>query len=272
MSPPTETHTVNLLGVGIHALRLADVVALANKHIASREKLTIGIVNVAKVVNMQRNAQLRSSVEQADIILADGVPIVWLSHLLGQPLPERVAGIEVMFELLKEANERKHRVYFLGSRPEILQKVIDIVRTDYPGLCIAGYRDGYFHEREEQAVAEDITHSHADILFVAISSPKKEIFLRRWQHLLNVPVCHGVGGSFDVLAGATKRAPTWMQKCGLEWLFRLIQEPRRMWRRYLVTNSVFTALSLKAIIGARWQRLLNGRSIRPVIDAEDAEK
>ena len=147
-------------------------------------------------------------------------------------------------------------VRFIHIKPEVAKKVVEFVETNYPGLHIAGFRDGYFDKDQEQSVAQDIKDSRADIIFVAISPPKKEIFLRKWRDFVNVPVCHGVGGSFDILAGVTKRAPIWMQRSGLEWFYRFIQEPRRMWKRYLITNSIFIKLSCEAILRDRFGRLL----------------
>jgi len=175
--------------------------------------------------------------------------------MLGDPLPERVTGIDIMYELLKEANKKHYRVYFLGAKSEVLQTMIKTIQKDYPGIAIAGYRDGYFNKAEEQDVAKNIKDSHADILFVGISSPKKENFLKNWLNFIDVPICHGVGGSFDILAGVTNRAPIWMQKCGLEWLYRLIQEPRRMWKRYLITNMIFIKLCFEAVLRARFGKL-----------------
>jgi len=246
---------VRLLGVDVFALRMDTVLDIANEHIANRERLLIGVVNVAKIVNMRKNRELRASLEEADLVLVDGWPIVWLSRMLGNPLPERLAGIDIMYELLKQAHSNRYRVYFLGAEYSVLHRAIRTVQEDYPGIQIAGFRDGYFAENQERDVAESIEKSQPDILFVGISSPKKENFLRKWRNFMNVPVCHGVGGSFDILAGATKRAPFWIQKYGLEWLFRLMQEPRRMWKRYLVTNIIFIKLSLEAILRARLARL-----------------
>jgi len=150
------------------------------------------------------------------------------------------------------ADRRNLRIYFLGASEDVVSRVVACVQNLYPGVQIAGHRDGYFDlEREGPVIAEGIRVSSADILFVAMPSPKKENFLRRWIAEMEVPVCHGVGGSFDVLAGVVKRAPQWMQRAGLEWLYRVIQEPRRMWRRYLITNSKFLALSLWEIIRCR---------------------
>ena len=254
---------IRLLGIDIFAIRMETVLDVVNKHIANRDRLLIGAVNVAKIVNMRKYPELRHSLEEADLVLADGAPLVWLSRMLKKPLPERIAGIDLMFKLLKEANNKHHSVYFLGAKPEVLHKVVNIVQIDYPGICIAGFRDGYFDKDQEQSVAQDIKDSRADIIFVAISPPKKEMFLRKWRNFMNVPVCHGVGGSFDVLAGVTRRAPQWMRKCGLEWLYRLIQEPRRMWKRYLITNSIFIILSCEAILRDRFNRLLHRFRIIP---------
>lgn len=257
MNVSSKYPIVKLLGVDIFALRMDEVLDIVNDHIANRQRLLIGVVNVAKIVNAQKNSELRMALDDADLVLADGAPIVRLSRMLGEPLPERVAGIDIMFELLREANDKHYSIYFLGAKPKVLQEVITIIRRDYPRIRVAGYRDGYFNEDQERSVAENIRHSQADILFVAISPPKKEIFLRKWREFMDVPICHGVGGSFDVLAGVTKRAPLWMRKCSLEWLYRLIQEPRRMWRRYLITNTIFIRLSFAAILRARFGKLFH---------------
>jgi len=257
MSLLSNYRTVDLFGIKIYSVRMDDILAFCEDHIKRRSNLCLGMVNVAKIVNSRTDLSLRRSLNEADIILADGLPIVWLSRLVGKPLLERVAGIDIMFCLLENASKKKYRVFFLGARREILQKVIQGVQTKYPGVCIAGYIDGYFKESEELNVAKQIKDSSADILFVAMSSPKKEDFLRKWRKFMDVPICHGVGSSFDVFAGVTKRAPIWMQKSGLEWLYRVIQEPRRLWKRYLVTNTIFIILSIKAIFNARFKKMFS---------------
>ncbi|MCH9021209.1 MAG: WecB/TagA/CpsF family glycosyltransferase [Planctomycetes bacterium] len=251
MNPWSNCRTVPILGVEIAAISMDQVLNICEDVIQTHGSLQIGVINVAKIVNCQNDSDLRRSLDEADIILPDGLPIVWLSKWLGTPLHERIPGIDLMVRLLERASRRNCRIYFLGARQEVLEKVIAFVRKEYPGVRIAGYRNGYFNESQEKEIVEKIADSSADILFVGMSSPKKEVFLRKWQHAINVPVQHGVGGSFDVLAGQTKRAPLWMQKCALEWFYRLIQEPRRMWKRYLVTNSKFTVLSLQAYFRAR---------------------
>lgn len=246
-----EYQITNYLGVNVWDMTMQDVVAESDHAIVAGTPLLIGVVNVAKLVNARRNLELRLSLEETDLTVADGLAVVWLSRLCGRRLPERVAGIDIMHELLKLADQKHYGVYFLGARLEVVKKVVAWVQSNHSGVRIAGYQDGYFKQDQELQVAEDIRDSKADILFVAITPPKKEIFLRKYGKLMEVPVCHGVGGSFDVVAGVTKRAPMWMQRVGLEWFYRVIQEPRRMWKRYLVTNIHFLWLSLGEIIRSR---------------------
>jgi len=240
-----EPRRVAVCGVWIDALTMPQVVDRARRDIADGKSLAISVVNVAKLVNLRRDDLLRESVVSGDLVLADGTPVVWLSRLKRTPLPERVAGIDLMFELFALADRQHLRVFLLGAKPEVLQTVKRLAEQRYPGLTIAGTHDGYFAEADEQRVAETIRDCHAHILFVAMTSPKKERFMKRWMATMNVPVTHGVGGSFDVMAGVTRRAPVWMQRCGLEWFYRVLQEPRRMWKRYLVTNTIFMAMALK---------------------------
>lgn len=247
-----KLNEVNLLGVAIHKVTKDQLLDYCDYAVAHKQNLVLGMVNVAKLVNCQNNMELRRSLVGSDIIAADGQGVVWLSRLAGCPLPERVAGIDVMYGLMQRAAKKRYRIFFLGAKPAVLDTVVQKAQQDYPGLQVAGCHDGYFDlETEGQRVADQIRDSNADILFVAITPPKKEMFMDRFKNVFNVPVCHGVGGSFDVFAGVTKRAPLWMQKAGLEWLYRVIQEPQRMWKRYLVTNSIFLILSIREILRYR---------------------
>ena len=251
-NPIVSSQMISLLGIPIHKIGMNELLDCCEKAIQGRASLVLGMVNVAKLVNCQNYMELRSSLVDSDIIAADGQGIVWLSRLAGCPLPERVAGIDVMYNLMQRAAKKHYRIFFLGAKPAVLDTVVQKAQQEYPGLQVAGYHDGYFDlETEGQQVADQIRDSNADILFVAITPPKKELFMDRFKKIINVPVCHGVGGSFDVFAGVTKRAPLWMQKAGLEWLYRVIQEPRRMWKRYLVTNAIFLVLSIKEILRCR---------------------
>jgi N-acetylglucosaminyldiphosphoundecaprenol N-acetyl-beta-D-mannosaminyltransferase len=234
----------DLFGIPVSAVSMADVVAIVDSAIAKRERLLIGVVNAAKVANMRRDAELRQSLLSSDVIVADGFSVVMAARLLGCPLPERVAGIDLMRAILGRGSDQHYRVYCLGATPDVLASAERAIAAEYPGVQLVGRQHGYFTPDEEPRVADDIRQSAADVLFVAMTSPKKERFLATWGPELAVPVCHGVGGSFDVLAGKVRRAPGMWQQLGLEWLYRVIQEPRRLWRRYFVTNSVFVGMLL----------------------------
>jgi N-acetylglucosaminyldiphosphoundecaprenol N-acetyl-beta-D-mannosaminyltransferase len=254
VSIPAERKSSRLFGVSIDALRMDETLDIIDAAIAARRPLLVGVVNAAKIVNMRRDAALRESVLHADLILADGMSIVWASRLLGQPLPERVAGIDLMLGMFERGQKRGYRIYCLGATQEVLQRFMANVARDYPGLNIVGGQHGYFTPEEEARVAAEIGAARPDILLAAMTSPKKEQFLARWGSQLNVTVCHGVGGSFDVVAGLVRRAPAVWQRLGLEWLYRVLQEPGRLWKRYLVTNTVFGALVLRELVSRLFGR------------------
>lgn len=238
-----------VLGYPMLAATMGDVVDLCEETIAGGRTLQIGVLNAAKVVNAQRDPALREAVRSCDVIVADGQAVVWASRLLGRPLPERIAGIDLFVRLLELADRERLSVYLLGGTPDVVETVAEVVASRYPGAVIAGHGDGYF--TDERSVADEIASCRPDMLFLGMSSPKKEVFLQRYQALMRVPVTHGVGGSFDVLAGVTKRAPEAWQAMGMEWAYRLLQEPGRMWKRYLRTNVLFIVLVARALTAQR---------------------
>lgn len=240
---------VVLLGVPIHPLTMTEVLDVIDDTIHRRGSLQIGVVNAAKVVHMAQDEGLRRDVLSSDLIVADGMAVVWASRLVGRPLPERVAGIDLMWEMLRRGNERGYRLFCFGATEEVSQEVARRIAADFPNVRLVGRRNGYYRAEEENGIAESIANSRADILLVAMTSPKKEQFLARWSERIGVPVCHGVGGSFDVMAGKVDRAPAQWQRLGLEWLYRVKQEPRRLWRRYLVTNTLFCGMVLAEWFG-----------------------
>lgn len=231
-----------LFGLPVDALTMDQAIARCTGAIDHGEQLSIGVINAAKVVSMQRNPKLRQAVAECDMVLADGQAVVWASRILGAPLPERVAGVDLFMKLLAAAEQRGDRVYFLGARPEVLAEMLAQAARLFPELLVAGFHDGYYRAGQECEVAEDIRRCQTDILFVGMSSPRKELFLDEWGTATKAHVVHGVGGSFDILAGLTRRAPLWYQEHGLEWLYRAYQEPVRLGRRYLTTNLSFMAL------------------------------
>jgi N-acetylglucosaminyldiphosphoundecaprenol N-acetyl-beta-D-mannosaminyltransferase len=233
---------VDVGGCPIDALDMRTTVERCIELIEDRSAHRQVSVNAAKVVECTKNERLARFVRESEIVSADGQSVVWASRLLGTPLPERVPGIDLMHELLGEAERRGYGIYVLGAREEVLGRALVRMRDLYPGLRIAGSHHGYFGAEDEPGLAAAIRGAAPDLLFVAMSSPRKEEWLDRNLGDLGVRFAMGVGGAIDVLAGERGRAPAWMQRAGLEWLYRMLQEPQRMWRRYLVGNLRFTRL------------------------------
>lgn len=225
---------------------MLETLQLIEEAINNNKQIHHVVVNAGKIVDMQTDLQLRKSVNESDLINADGQAVVWASKLLGKPLKERVAGIDLMINLVQLAHEKNYKIFFFGAKEEVVKKVVETYSNKFSPNIVAGYRNGYFKKDEEHNIAKQISDSGANILFVAISSPTKEHFLYENKSLLQkVNFVMGVGGSFDVVAGKVRRAPLWMQKSGLEWFYRFLQEPKRMWKRYLVGNTKFLLLVFK---------------------------
>jgi N-acetylglucosaminyldiphosphoundecaprenol N-acetyl-beta-D-mannosaminyltransferase len=235
---------VELFGVPVDLLTIDETVVRCDELIEQRRPVQHAFINAAETVMMEDVPGFRETLAACDIVNADGQSIIWAARLLGVVLPGRVAGPDLMERLLELAERKGYPVYFLGAKAEVLVDFEAAVMKLHPRLAIAGRHHGYFDD--DEAVADQIHDSGARLLFVAISSPRKEFFLSRNLERIGPLFTMGVGGSFDLLAGVTRRAPRWMQDAGLEWLFRLIQEPRRMWRRYLIGNARFLGLTLRA--------------------------
>lgn len=238
---------LDFFGAPLDPLGVDAMLDVAEQAMLRRTPLTHVSLNVAKLVSMAGDPRLREDVRRGDVVTADGMGIVWGARLLGLPVPERVAGVDLMNALLALCAERGYRPFILGAREEVLQRAARVLAERHPGLRFAGLRNGYFRADEEAEVAAQIRDSGADCLFVAISSPKKERFMEAHGAAMGVPFVMGVGGAIDVAAGVVRRAPRWVQRCGMEWLYRLCQEPRRMWRRYLVTNARYAGWLLAAL-------------------------
>lgn len=248
----------DVLGCQIDRLDMDETVQTCERAVLRRERLQHVAINAAKLVAMRSDAELRQIVNQCELVSADGQAVVWASRLLGDPLPCRVAGVDLMYRLFESAEEWGFSVYILGARPAVLERAVSRIRDSYPRLKIAGYRDGYFRDSEQRELAHAIAAAAPDMLFVAISSPRKESFLGNNREILDTPFIMGVGGAIDIAAGITKRAPAPMQRAGLEWLYRLLQEPRRMFRRYASTNMAFVALTLRAAVKVRLAKMAGG--------------
>jgi N-acetylglucosaminyldiphosphoundecaprenol N-acetyl-beta-D-mannosaminyltransferase len=247
---------VELLGLSFDAVSMETAV---NRCVelcrGPRASHTIITANASHLCLMRRDPELAQACKAGHLVLADGMSVVWALRASGQEIPARVTGVDLMERLLAAAGENGFRVYFLGAKREVVTELVRRVRARHPRLEIAGFRDGYFDPKDHVSIADDIGRSGAQMLFVGMPSPFKETWCERHRNRLQTPVIVGVGGSFDVLAGFIKRAPRWMQSLGLEWLWRLLMEPRKLWKRYLTSNSEFIWLAGREIIARRLGRL-----------------
>jgi N-acetylglucosaminyldiphosphoundecaprenol N-acetyl-beta-D-mannosaminyltransferase len=240
-----NTPRVQMMGCQIDNLTMQETLQRVEGFVRSGLPHQHVVVNVDKLVKAQRDPALRQIINNCALVNVDGMPVVWASRWLGKPLKERVTGVDLFDALMGHAARKGWRVFLLGATEEVVQTVRDRYQQRFPTLHFAGVRNGYWRPDEEAAVVQQIALSRADLLFVAIPSPHKEQFLGAHQARMRVPFAMGVGGSFDVMAGKVKRAPRWMQQAGLEWFYRFLQEPRRMFRRYFIEDMAFFGLLLR---------------------------
>ena len=227
---------VPIIHTPIDRLDMHGVLARLEAFLCERGFHQVATANTDYLVNALRDPELREILSAAHLVTPDGMPVVWASRLLGQALPERVTGVDLIPPLATLAAREGYRLYLLGAQPEVNAGACERLRADYPALQLVGSAappDSALETMDTEAILEDIERTQPDILLVAFGNPKQEKWIyRNRERLRNVPVCIGVGGTFDFLAGRTRRAPLWMQRRGLEWLFRLSQEPRRLFKRY----------------------------------------
>ena len=242
-----DTRRVELFGVDVDALTMDETVQRIMELVAAGTPVQHVVLNASKVVMMSEDPSLRDVIAACPVVNADGQSVVTASRLLRRPLPERVAGIDLFIELVKRSAADGRSVYFLGARDDVLEEMIRRFRMQHPALRIAGSRNGYWDD--DAAVVAQVRAASPDLVVLAIPSPRKEFWLAQHMPAMGVPFAMGVGGSFDVVAGKVKRAPRWVQRRGCEWVYRLVQEPRRMWKRYLVGNTKFIMLTFK-----EWRR------------------
>jgi N-acetylglucosaminyldiphosphoundecaprenol N-acetyl-beta-D-mannosaminyltransferase len=208
----------------------------------------IATVNVAILVEMQKNRQLSEAIKSADIIVADGLPIVWISKCFGAKLPERIPGADLVERLAEYCSGFRKGIFLLGGTDEVVGRAAEALSKRFHGLKIRGLHHGFFSDTEDTEVVGLINRTGADVLLAGMGVPKQELFLHRNADRLRPLIRIGVGGSLEILAGTRKRAPKCVQRMGMEWAFRLVQEPQRLWRRYLVSNAVFLWLCLKSVM------------------------
>ncbi|QIP05496.1 WecB/TagA/CpsF family glycosyltransferase [Bradyrhizobium symbiodeficiens] len=259
-----HTATAQLMGLAFDAVPMdAAVDRCLDMCRAPRSSHTVITANAAHLCMMRRDPELARACKKSHLTLADGMSVVWALRASGQQIPERVTGVDLMARLLAVAAKHGLRVYFLGARLEVVTALVNGTKAQHPGIQIAGYRDGYFDADAHMSIVEQIRAAKPDILFVGMPSPFKETWCERHRQRLDVPIIIGVGGSFDVLAGFIKRAPRILQSMGLEWLWRLLMEPRRLCMRYIINNSEFIWQAGKEIVARRW-----GRTPPPIAQSE----
>lgn len=240
-----ELKRFEVLGVSICAVNMEDVLREIESAVLNKKKIYISSCPVGTVVECRRDDRVLRSVNSADLITPDGMPIVWIGKLKGYLNIARVYGPDLLLAVCRISRERCFRHYFYGSKPQVLIRLKERLQEAFPGLTIAGSYSPPFRKLSSEEEAENIeliNKSNSDILWVGLGSPKQDLWMHQFRGGLNAPVLIGVGAAFDFISGLKKQAPGWMQKSGLEWLFRLITEPARLWRRYILGNSLFLCL------------------------------
>ncbi len=240
-----NNNRITILGATIDVLNFLDTIKLVEKYVNLKEPLHLMGVNADKINKLNENERLKQIVNSCGIINADGESVIKASKYLGMPLPERVAGIDLMQSLVKLSEKKGYSVYLLGAKQVVVEKTAEVLKKLHPNLNLVGIHNGYFDETKWPEISNEIKSVHPDFVFVGITSPVKEYLIEFLQDDGNDSVFMGVGGSFDVISGVIPRAPKWMQKAGLEWLFRVIQEPRRLFKRYFFGNWKFIISIIK---------------------------
>ena len=250
-----DIKTVNILGTRFSRINMKDTLKTIEKFITNGRESQVCVTNAYSLVLMQKDKEFKDITNSASLVVTDGKPLIWISKLYGEPIPERVAGPDLVYEFSKISAKKGYKLFFLGSDSTTLKKMIENLKKIFPFLQIVGaYAPPFkkqFPERENEKMLALINKVKSDILFVGLGAPKQERWIWEYKDKLRVPVSIGVGAAFDFVAGTVKRAPEWMQECGLEWLFRLCQEPGRLWKRYLIGNPIFLWLVLKEFIKVR---------------------
>lgn len=241
-SPAKNTH-FRVLGVTVSAIQIPEVISCIETWIRRRRGTScIAVTGMHGVMEAQQDPGFKAILNRADLVVPDGMPLVWLSRLRGCSLKRRVYGPELMLTFCEQTVAKGYRHFFYGGAPGVAEQLASTLTARYPGMQVAGTYTPPFRPltpQEEQEVVAAVRSSGPDILWVGLSTPKQERWMHAFRERLGVPVLVGVGAAFDLNTGRVPQAPRWMQEHGLEWLYRLLQEPRRLWRRYLVFGPRF---------------------------------
>ncbi|MHB1127158.1 MAG: WecB/TagA/CpsF family glycosyltransferase [Bacillota bacterium] len=230
---------VQVFSIGVDRVDMNGALQHVEEFIREGSAHLIFAANPEKVMRVEQDGELQEILQKAELVIADGTGILWAAKVFGCALPERVTGIDLMHAITGLSARQGYRVYLLGAAPGVAQEAADRLALLYPGLQVAGTHHGFFRPEEEEELIGQVNSSCPDILFVAMGSPRQEKWLHRNRERLQVPVCMGVGGSFDVVTGRVDRAPRWMQRVGLEWSYRLLRDPRRVGRMTVLPRYAF---------------------------------
>ncbi len=237
---------INILDVPVHPYSMNEAVAYLDKKIIKQQHSFVVTANAEIIMMCQDDENYKKILRNsADLVLPDGAGTVWAGRKLGYLVPERVAGFDLFNRLLELSAQRGYKLFFFGAAPEIAEKAKQKAEILYPGVKVVGCRDGYFKPEDSTAIVAEINASEAQILFVALGAPKQEEWVDKHLKYLRPYITMGLGGSFDVLAGKIERAPLWMQKYSLEWLFRLYKQPKRCVRMLALPKFVIKVLCSK---------------------------
>lgn len=244
-----KNNRIKILNTEVDVLNMKETVELVDEYVKTKTPLHLMGVNADKINDLNKNKLMKRIVNSCGIINADGASVVLASKFLNIPLPERVAGIDLMQDLISLSEKKEYKIYLLGAKQTVVEKTAEVLKTKHPKLKLVGIHNGYFKEEDWYKISCEIKEKNPDFVFVGITSPLKEYLIEYLQNQGNCSVFMGVGGSFDVISGNIPRAPKWMQNNNLEWLFRVIQEPRRLFKRYLFGNFKFIKNVFKEKIG-----------------------
>lgn len=245
--------TLPVIGVPIDALSWPEALSRLAKWAKAGESRYVSICNVHSVVTAQHDAVFSSALHEADMATPDGAPVAWLMRRLGRTSQERINGPDLMWRYCAEAAKREESIYLYGGKPEVLDILRSRLPEQFPGLKITGAYSPPFRpltKDEDEAIVAEINSSGAGTVWISLGCPKQEKWMAEHRGRVNA-VMVGVGAAFDYHAGSVKRAPLWMQNAGLEWLHRVCSEPRRLWKRYLITNSLFIYYASRQLFGSR---------------------
>lgn len=237
--------TLEAFDLKINPLKRTEFFAIVSAGIKNRQQLVQNGINAAGVNDLYRNEEYKKALRNSDLINIDGMSVVWALRFMGYHVPERVACPDLALDIISLARKEHYSIFLLGASERNIILCETNLMAMYPGLIIAGIQNGYFAEEDEKQIVTKINELNPDILLLGMPSPKKELFVDKYRNELNVRYFLGVGGFFDIIAGNKRRAPEWIQKLGLEWLYRLSQEPGKLWKRYLIGNIKFILLVIR---------------------------